>query len=207
MPTRERWHATWRGLGLAPPPQLYEEVCLRYGEAHRAYHTLQHLEECFAHFDRARHLPAHPAEVEVALWFHDAIYDPRAVDSEEQSAAWARQSLTGVGASAAQAERVSGLVLATKHASSQGSADHAVLLDTDLSILGAPRPRFVEYEVQVRREYSWVPEEAFRTARGAILARFLARPRIYATDYFAALLESQARSNLQYSLERLGIAR
>lgn len=204
MPTAERWQATWSGLGLAPPPRLYEEVCLRYGEAHRAYHTLQHLEECFAHFDRARHLPPHPSEVELALWFHDAIYDPRAVDSEEQSAAWARQSLTRAGASSGQAELVSGLILATKHATSQDSADHAVLLDTDLSILGAPRSRFVEYESQVRREYSWVPEEAFRKARGAILARFLERPRIYVTDYFAELLESQARSNLQYSVERLG---
>ncbi len=204
MPTRERWQATWSGLGLAPPPRVYEEICLRYSEAHRAYHTLQHLTECFAHFDGARHLPPHPFEVELALWFHDAIYDPRAADSEEQSAVWAKQSLFTVGAASEQAERVSGLILATKHAGSQGSADHAVLLDTDLSILGAPRSRFIEYESQVRCEYSWVPEEAFRTARGAILARFLERPRIYATDYFAELLEVQARSNLQYSLERLG---
>jgi predicted metal-dependent HD superfamily phosphohydrolase len=56
----------------------------------------------------------------------------------------------------------------------------------------------------VRREYSWVPEEAFRTARAAILARFIARPRIYATDYFFELLEAQARANLRYSLDRLG---
>jgi predicted metal-dependent HD superfamily phosphohydrolase len=204
MPTRERWQATWSGLGLVSPPRLYEEVCLRYGEAHRAYHTLQHLKECFVYFDRARHLAQHPSEVELALWFHDAIYDTRAADSEERSAAWAARSLVGAGAAPGQVERVSELILATKHASSHGSADQAVLLDTDLSILGAPRPRFVEYESQVRREYSWVPEEAFRKARSAILARFLERPRIYATDYFADLLESQARSNLRFSLELLG---
>ena len=204
MPTHKRWQATWSGLGLAPPPGIYEELCLRYSEAHRAYHTLQHLKECFAHFDGARHLPSHPFEVELALWFHDAIYDPRATDSEEQSAAWAEQSLFTAGAASEQVERVLGLILATKHVTSQDSTDHAVLLDTDLSILGATRSRFIEYESQIRREYSWVPEEAFRAARGAILARFLDRPRIYATDYFAEFLEAQARSNLQYSLERMG---
>jgi predicted metal-dependent HD superfamily phosphohydrolase len=204
MPTLERWQATWSGLGLAPPQGLYEQLCLRYGEAHRAYHTLQHLKECFSHFDHARHLATHPFEVEVSLWFHDAIYEPRASDSEEQSAAWAVQALTGAHAAPGQIDRVSGLILATKHASAEGSADQAVLLDTDLSILGAPRPRFLEYESQVRREYSWVPEEAFRTARAAILARFIARPRIYATEYFFELLEAPARANLRYSLDRLG---
>jgi predicted metal-dependent HD superfamily phosphohydrolase len=50
-----------------------------------------------------------------------------------------------------------------------------------------------------------VPEEAFRKTRGAILAHFLQRPRIYTTEHFSNCLESQARSNLRYSLERLGV--
>jgi predicted metal-dependent HD superfamily phosphohydrolase len=204
MPTVERWQATWRGLGLAAPHGLYEQLCLRYREPHRAYHTLHHLKECFGHFDHARHLATNAFEVELALWFHDAIYEPRANDSEEQSAAWAAQALRGVHATPAQIERVTGLIIATKHAAAETLPDHAVLLDTDLSILGAPRRRFLEYEAQVRYEYSWVPEEAFRTARAALLARFLERPRIYVTEYFGDLLEAQARSNLHDSFERLG---
>ena len=201
MPTLERWQATWSGLGLEAPPGLHEELCQRYGEPHRAYHTLHHLAECFGHFDRARHLATHACEVELALWLHDAIYEPRAADSEEQSAA--TQALTAAHAAPGRIDRVSGLILATKHAAVEGPPDHAVLLDTDLSILGAPRPRFLEYEAQIRREYSWVPEDAFRKARAAILAQFIERPRIYATDYFAELLEAQARSNLHFSLTRL----
>lgn len=139
----------------------------------------------------------------MALWFHDAVYDTKATDSEERSAAWAAQSLGVAGASRGQIERVTSLVLATKHTDSHGSPDLGVLLDTDLSILGASRPRFIEYEAQVRCEYSWVPDDAFRKARSAIVSRFLGRPRIYVTDHFADLLESQARSNLGYSLEQL----
>ena len=79
MPTARRWQETWQGLGLEPPNGLYDELCLHYREAHRAYHTLQHLRECFGQFDGVRHLAVHPSEVELALWFHDAIYDPRQV--------------------------------------------------------------------------------------------------------------------------------
>jgi predicted metal-dependent HD superfamily phosphohydrolase len=202
-PTAERWRAAWRGLGLAPPPGVYEALCRRYGEPHRAYHTLQHLAECFGWLDGARHLAARPFEVELALWFHDAIYEPRANDSEERSAAWAAEALQSAGAAEDVAARVSALVLATKHARAEGPPDPAVLLDVDLAILGAPPPRFLEYEAQVRREYAFVPEDAFRKARAAILARFAARPRLYATDHFAALLERQARANLRDSLARL----
>jgi predicted metal-dependent HD superfamily phosphohydrolase len=202
MASLARWRSTWDGLGLAAPEGLYPQICLRYQEPHRAYHTLRHLEECFSHFDGARHLAQHAAEVELALWFHDAIYDPHAADCEEQSAAWAARALSEAGAAAAPIERITSLVLATKHAGSASSPDQAVLLDTDLSILGAPRKRFIEYEAQVRSEYAFVPEEGFRAARRAILARFLERPRIYLTDHFAGLLEEQARANLRFSLAR-----
>jgi predicted metal-dependent HD superfamily phosphohydrolase len=82
MATHEQWLTTWRGLGAAAPSGLYEELLARYTEPHRHYHTVRHLEECFAELAAVRADAARPAEVELALWFHDAIYDTARHDNE-----------------------------------------------------------------------------------------------------------------------------
>ncbi|MCY1524654.1 hypothetical protein D9M68_595970 [compost metagenome] len=75
-----------------------------------------------------------------------------------------------------------------------------MLIDIDLSILGAERTRFDEYERQVHAEYGFVPEEIRLPRRRAILQRFLDRPAIYATPRLHGLLEARARENLQRSI-------
>jgi predicted metal-dependent HD superfamily phosphohydrolase len=129
---------------------------------HRHYHTVRHLEECFAQFDLLKEEATRPEEVELALWFHDAIYDPRRSDNEARSAQWAFESLQGV--SPGTAENVRALVMATRHDALPESNDAQILVDVDLSILGASEERFDEYEAQARAEYAWVPGRKIRRA-------------------------------------------
>ena len=166
-----------------------------YSEPHRRYHTLQHLEECFARFDEIADLAEHPADVELALWFHDAIYDPRRRDNERRSAHWALSSTGNA--------NVHSLVLATRHEAVPESMDENVLVDVDLWILGAAEERFEEYEGQVREEYGWVPGPIYRRKRRAILESFVSRPTIYSTGRFIERYERQARANLARSIARL----
>ena len=169
-----------------------------YSEQHRHYHTLQHLRECLAQFEAASMLARHPAEVELALWFHDAVYDPQRKDNEERSADWARASVLAAGCSPDIAERGAALVLATRsHVATADDPDTALLLDIDLAILGAAPARFAEYERQIRAEYAHVPEAEFRAGRARVLQGFLSRDRIYLTDAFHDALEGRARANLQ----------
>jgi predicted metal-dependent HD superfamily phosphohydrolase len=199
----EHWSDAWRALSLPAPPALLERLLTAYAEPQRAYHTRRHLRECFAHLAPAAALAAHLPEVQLALWFHDAIYDPRAQDNEERSAEWAHEALVAAGAERACAERVHALVRVTRHAAVPEGADAELLVDVDLSILGAARTRFDEYEAQIRVEYAWVPEAAFRSARAQVLRGFLARPHIFASDWFAERLEAKARANLARSLATL----
>src|SRR5687767_15395590 len=88
------WRDAWRRLGVPEPPGLLGALIARYSEPHRAYHNIRHIEECFHALAPAAHLAERLAEVHLALWFHDAIYDPRGKDNEQASADLARESGT-----------------------------------------------------------------------------------------------------------------
>jgi predicted metal-dependent HD superfamily phosphohydrolase len=197
------WQQAWGELGVRADDALLAELLKRYAEPHRRYHTLQHLEECFARFDLLRDSAVHAAEIEIALWFHDAIYDVTRQDNERQSAQWAKRAALEAGAGHAVAHRLHELVMVTRHDALATTHDEQILADVDLAILGADPARFDEYERQVREEYAAVPEAAFRQRRREILEEFLARDRIFGTEQFAALLEDRARDNLRRSIENL----
>lgn len=199
---RAAWLDAWRTLCTAAPGEaLLAELQARYREPHRAYHTLQHLDECLENLARERGHAQRPAEIALALWFHDAIYDVHRHDNEERSADWGRQALLDAGAPADAAERVHALVMATRHQAQPQEADAQLLVDIDLSILGAPAARFAEYERQIRIEYAHVPPEVFEPRRRLILGAFLAREPLYLTPSIRARLEAQARINLGRALE------
>ncbi len=199
----DSWQRAWRAAGAREHPSLGRQLLASYAEPQRGYHTLQHLGECIAAFEPVMALAEHAGEVEVALWFHDAIYDVRGHDNEQRSADWAADALTASGAAPETAARVYALILATRHSALPESPDAKLLVDIDLSILGAAPERFDEYEVQVRREYAWVPEEVFREKRREVLQQFLRRALIYSTEPFRNALEAGARRNLQRSIARL----
>jgi predicted metal-dependent HD superfamily phosphohydrolase len=204
MPSHKDWTATWSGLGVeAPGDGLYAELIARYSAPERHYHTVRHLDECFARLAESRQLAEHPHEIELALWFHDAIYDVRGQDSEERSAAWAEDIARRAGVPADVVGRIRESIVATKHDALPDSNDSRLLVDIDLAILGASVERFDEYERQVRQEYSWVPDALFRSKRREILEAFLARPHLFNTDYFRSKFEAQARANLARSVTSL----
>jgi predicted metal-dependent HD superfamily phosphohydrolase len=199
------WSRAWSGVGAAGEGiGLRDALLVAWAELHRRYHTLRHLGDCLALFEEFALQAGHPAEVEIALWFHDAVYDLRARDNEARSAAWADEALAGAGVDATTRHRVHALVMATCHAASPATDDERLLVDIDLAILGATPERFDEYEVQVRQEYAWVPGPLFRRKRRGILQGFLARPALYTTEAFRQRFEAQARDNLRRSVARLG---
>ncbi len=203
-----RWIALWDQLpaynqAALNPQVLFAELVARYSEPQRAYHTLAHLEHCFAEFDEVAHLVEDPLAVQFALWYHDSIYDPRRNDNEKLSAKLAESIVTVAGLGHKFGLAVSKHILATEHTDQSLSADTELLLDIDLAILGQSKERFDEYEREVRIEYDWVPEGAFRNGRTAILKGFLARPNIYYTRLFQEKYEEQARKNLNRSIESL----
>ena len=194
------WRRAWQGLGTTPPAGLRQALLAAYAEPQRHYHTQQHLAECLAHFEAVQNRAQHPAEVELALWFHDAVYDIKGKDNELRSAQWAAQALGEAGLAEAICGRVHELVMATRHEVLPEHDDARLLVDIDLAILGADPERFAEYDAQVRAEYAWVPWPIYGIKRKQVLQGFLQRQAIYATPYFHARLEQQARANLRQAV-------
>lgn len=177
---------------------VYQQVIAAWQEAHRHYHSPQHLAECLSLFDMPELQAAlqHPPEVEMALWLHDLIYDPMAADNEERSADAARRLLSGLPSiENAVIERIAQMILSTKDHIAQ-SPDAQILIDIDLAILGASPTRFAEYEQQIRAEYAWVDADTYVIARQAALAHFAERPKIFQSPLLSMRLEAQARINL-----------
>ena len=190
------------GTGETAP--AYDALVAAWDEPGRTYHTLAHLRDCLAELDRAAAPAATAAAVEAALWFHDAVYDPRSDDNETRSAAWAERTLGALGAPPATAREVARLVRLTRHDRPPVDDAGKLLCDVDLSILGRDPPTFARYEAAVRAEYGWLPDAAWRVGRRRVLESLLRRQPLFATAHFQAHYEAPARRNLAASLQQLG---
>lgn len=180
-------------------PDLIGTLKTFYGEAHRAYHTWAHIEALLDHFVRLEW--SDEASVEIALFWHDAIYAPLSATNEADSATLMRQRMDGRAAST-QLDRAEAIVLATATHQVPAGADPglardcALFLDMDLSILGAPWEQFARYDHAIRQEFSAIPDHVFLPRRRTVMAGFLERPRLFLTEKFHADLDAQARRNL-----------
>jgi predicted metal-dependent HD superfamily phosphohydrolase len=197
----ERWSRVCSDLGISPRASDYRRVRRAWSGMSRHYHTLTHLDACLREFDHSRDLAAAPAEVELALWFHDAVYRSWRRDNEQRSADLAARVLHS--ASPVSVERIRQMILATLHHDADLGGDLALVTDIDLSILGEAPGIYAQFERAIRREYWWVPRARYVAGRRKVLEGFLGRPTIYRHDRFREKYESPARANLQAALQKL----
>lgn len=189
------WLPLWQRLE-APGDVVawHSRLLAAYSEPQRAYHTLQHLDECLRVFDEAKasDLIKRPDHVEMALWFHDAVYDPKSGQNEALSAQMAMEAL-GDGETAREVAR---LILLTKSHQPGEGPDDPWIIDIDLAIFAQSPERALEYERQIREEYVWVPEDIYCEKRVEVLKGFLDREHIYLTEWARRRFEEPARENL-----------
>ena len=199
-----RWSTVCIDAGIVPSESDYRRVRRAWGGMGRHYHTLTHLESCLRELDGARELALRPAEVELALWFHDAIYRSWRRDNEARSADLAATALRA--APAETVRRVRQMILATMHDDADFTGDTALVVDIDLAILGAPPEAYSRFEQAIRREYWWVSRARYVAGRSKILERILGRGAIYTHDPFYERYESAARANVTAALAALKAA-
>ncbi|WP_329208593.1 hypothetical protein OG257_17195 [Streptomyces sp. NBC_00683] len=205
---RGRWQdalVAARGGAPGPDPLPYADNLLaRWAEPQRRYHTTAHLTQVLDRVDTLAGHAADPDVVRLAVWFHDAVYRPDRTENEERSAALAERALAEAGVPGAATAEVARLVrLTVTHDPADGDTNGEVLCDADLAILAAAPKEYGTYAAQVREEYGFVPDDAFREGRAAVLRQLLGLPRLFRTPHGVAAWEPRARQNLTTELELL----
>lgn len=196
IPALEKsWFELHQHYHFSEPQKLLNKLIAAYSEKQRAYHTVQHLYECLTLFESVKPYLNDAYAVALALWFHDAVYNPQAQDNELKSAELFEQYLSADLSDQTVIKIKQWIVATQKHASTD-ELDLQFLLDIDLSILAASPARFVEYEQQIQQEYAWVEPELYAGKRKEVLQHFYQTEPLYQTEYFQQNFELQAKQNL-----------
>lgn len=186
--------------------KVFFDLVTAYSGADRFYHTLEHIGKLIETIEQMKSLSFDFYSVQLAAWFHDVIYDPKAKDNEDKSVEYAESALNLLKIPKPTIEHVRNLILTTKtHQASATDIDSKILLDADLAILGSDEQDYQTYAQSIRQEYAWISDVDYRLGRKRVLQSFLQRPRIYLTDFLFAKLEEKARHNLRWEVAALSL--
>ncbi|MFF3016291.1 hypothetical protein [Streptomyces sp. NPDC057939] len=204
---RTRFRATLLAAGADPavdPEPYADRLLTAWAEPQRRYHTTDHLADVLSHLDALTTHAADPAATELAAWFHDAVYRPDRSENEERSAVLAERALAELGVDPARTAETARLVrLTVTHDPAPDDTNGEALCDADLAVLAGSPAAYAGYAAAVRSEYGFVPDEAFRAGRAAVLGQLLDLPRLFRTPYGATHWEAPARRNLTRELTAL----
>jgi predicted metal-dependent HD superfamily phosphohydrolase len=197
---RARFEALWRRCSTlditADTTQVWDNLVKRYNESHRRYHSIKHLVFCLQQLDLAASFVEDIDAIEMAIWFHDVVFEPIGKDNEERSASLFKL-VTKDYFAPDFVDTVSKIIVATKHHDTHAENNTAYMLDIDLASIGLPWAHFVQDCVDLRAEMRGISDIRFYSGKLVFLNALIERPRIYFTDYFFTRYEDKARKNIR----------
>jgi len=195
----ERFAALWQRCVKSPPSPgagaVFAELCSLYGSPDRHFHTIDHIADCIRYADEVAGLLQNADAVELALWFHDAVYEQGGTTSNERRSA---ELFLGrsAGARPTLRRRVCGLILATLHSDNVQGNDRRFIVDIDLAGFGAPWDEFMRKGALIRAEFSDQTDAQFYSRQVPFLQKLQQRSSIFATAHYRARHEAAAQDNL-----------
>lgn len=199
MMFRALWPKVFKQLGASSIPPI-EPLVKAYSDPARTYHNWEHIEACLEGLQQCGELTAVNA---AALFYHDCIYDTKRSDNEERSADYMTHELQAAAVAEPAINTIRRLILATRHREIPKLRDEQLVVDVDLSILGAGPGDYRRYVEAIRQEYGWVDDASFAVGRGDFLKKLLARDHIFSIGHFRLAFEDQAQANIRSELDQL----
>ena len=209
------WERSWNKIFIVPNYDLRDNLIWRYSEPSRKYHNISHLIGSIINLQHFKHLSYYPEMVELAIWFHDAIYDPKRNDNEAQSInLWYNSFRLPDGFKYKffdTYDKISPYVFITdlidatdlKLTRALSNTNQFLIRDIDLITLGADEDIFKNYCRKIRNEYWFVNDEVYWKERYKILNKIYDQPSIYHWKEIGNIFENKAKSNLRKELYRI----
>ena len=199
---RERFERLWERCIGGGASAVFDELDALYREPHRRYHTSAHVEHCLRCFDLAADRMDEPDAVEMALWFHDAVYDVPTEENELRSAELFAARAGGRGSERFRS-KVHRLIMVTTHREPPETLDESFIVDIDLSSFGLPWEEFLRDSLAVREEFPLVPDAEFYPRHRKFVESLVARPAFCFTEFFRNRHEARARKNIERIFARI----
>lgn len=196
---QSKFEQLFQSLETSTTLLLQSIIFNHYQEEHRAYHNLSHI---YNLLQLSEQLPiSNKTAFELAIWYHDIIYQPQLKDNEEQSAILFLKHYNKYFKSQnfineENKKWINQTIISTfGHQPKINNTDTKLFLDADLAILAADTTTYQTYAKAIRTEYNIYPDHLYYQGRKQAMTHFLQRPKIYFTNIFAPL-EAQARQNI-----------
>lgn len=198
---KNRFCSLWISQQVDPEDTTHVEsvwqiISDKYAEPSRHYHTKTHILDCLKQLDSAKHQVPDFKAVELATWFHDAVYDPTAKDNEAQSVVLFKKLADGI-LPEELIQKVSDLIIATLHIDQPADLDQAFMLDIDLSSIAGTWQRFTRDNSDLRKEVKHLDCKEYCQKKIGFFKMLLDKERIFFTDFFHEACEQKARLNME----------
>lgn len=207
---KTRFENTLRRLGATGDiNNAFNTMISDYQHPPRFYHTIDHVADVLAHLDFAtkhvgdiNQIPADERQnfidmVELAIWYHDVVYDATRHDNEALSADNMAGAAKTLGISDDIIRQAKDAILITAHHADAKTMAEKIIVDCDLHVLGIDWDKFANNSALIRREYAHVPDDAYVQGRAKGLSTFITPDGIYKTDAFRARYEKKAVENIR----------
>lgn len=178
-----------------------QELFTNYENADRYYHNLVHVYNFIKLFEEHKTAIEKPLLFEVAIWWHDAIYEAKRNDNETRSVQLALRCWKNY-LSTTDLKYIAILISSTeKHLPLIEENDVHYFLDMDLSILATANHVYQQYVSYIEKEYTtYYPKVLYNIGRTKAMKSFHSRRQLYFTPFFNENYEFQAKNNIKLEL-------
>ena len=181
---------------------IFEVIYRAYSEGHRKYHNVRHLCDVLMCLDRFKHLLYHPDLVELALFYHDIVYEIGSGRNEVLSVELFDDHFYDH-LSDGDRSRVKSLIMATEIGSlPERYMDCNYIADIDKAMMGGDPDDFKRNSLLIHEEYNVFSDNEFYEGRRKILMRLL-NEGVYKTRFFEMMYGNVAIQNINEELKKI----